>query len=43
MNKTRALHKKIIKEYKDATLFEIWEGIRDNFNFIHRVLIHSIK
>ena len=33
MNKTKALHRKIIKEYKDATLFEIWEGIRDNFTF----------
>lgn len=25
--------KKIVKEYKDATAFEIWEGIRDNFIF----------
>jgi hypothetical protein len=25
--------KKIIKEYKDATAYEIWEGIRDNFIF----------
>jgi hypothetical protein len=33
MNITRALHNKIIKEYKDATLFEIWEGVRDNFTF----------
>lgn len=24
---------RIIKEYKDATAFEIWEGIRDNFIF----------
>lgn len=33
MRNTRALHKKIIKEYKDATPFEIWEGVRDNFTF----------
>jgi hypothetical protein len=33
MNKTRELQNKIIKEYKDATLFEIWEGVRDNFTF----------
>ena len=25
--------KKIIKEYKDATSYEIWEGVRDNFVF----------
>jgi hypothetical protein len=25
--------KKIIKEYKDATTAEIWEGLRDNFVF----------
>ena len=25
--------KKIVKEYKNATTFEIWEGIRDNFTF----------
>lgn len=25
--------KKIYKEWKDATWFEIWEGIRDNFTF----------
>jgi len=25
--------KKIIKEYKDATTAEIWEGVRDNFVF----------
>ena len=24
---------KIVKEYKDATAKEIWEGIRDNFTF----------
>jgi hypothetical protein len=33
MNKTRELHRKIIKEYKNATLLEIWEGVRDNFTF----------
>jgi hypothetical protein len=26
-------YKKIIKEYKNATTREIWEGIRDNFTF----------
>ena len=26
-------YKKIIKEWKDATPFEIWEGVRDNFIF----------
>lgn len=25
--------KKIVKEYRDATPFEIWDGIRDNFIF----------
>jgi hypothetical protein len=24
---------KIVKEYKNATIYEIWEGIRDNFTF----------
>ena len=28
-----ARYKKIIKEWKDATVHEIWEGIRDNFVF----------
>ena len=26
-------YKKIVKEWKDATASEIWEGIRDNFTF----------
>lgn len=26
-------YKKIIKEWKDATPHEIWEGVRDNFLF----------
>lgn len=26
-------YKKIIKEWKEATAYEIWEGIRDNFVF----------
>jgi hypothetical protein len=26
-------YKKIIKEWKDATPHEIWEGVRDNFVF----------
>ena len=25
--------RKIVKEYKNATTYEIWEGIRDNFSF----------
>lgn len=29
----KAQFKKIIKEYKDATNIEIWEGVRDNFIF----------
>ena len=28
-----AKFKKIVKEYKDATHSEIWEGVRDNFTF----------
>lgn len=31
--KTHQRVKKIVKEYKDATPIEIWEGIRDNFIF----------
>jgi len=26
-------YKKIVKEWKEATPFEIWEGVRDNFIF----------
>ena len=29
----KAKFKKIVKEYKDATTAEIWEGFRDNFIF----------
>jgi hypothetical protein len=29
----RTKTKKIYKEWKDATRFEIWEGVRDNFTF----------
>lgn len=29
----RTKFKKIVKEYKDATQLEIWEGVRDNFTF----------
>ena len=29
----RAKLKKIVKEYRDATIEEIWEGVRDNFIF----------
>ncbi len=31
--KKNKLHKRIKKEYKDASKFEIWEGVRDNFIF----------
>jgi len=31
--KTQKLHRKIYKEYKNATNKEIWEGLRDNFIF----------
>ena len=29
----KAKVRKIVKEWKDATPFEIWEGVRDNFIF----------
>lgn len=31
--KSTKLHKRIKKEFKNATTLEIWEGIRDNFIF----------
>ena len=36
---------KIVKEYKDATMAEIWEGVRDNFiyGFISATLIVFIS
>ena len=33
MGKQRAKIDKIIKEWKDCTTQEIWEGVRDNFIF----------
>jgi hypothetical protein len=33
MSKRKAQYKKIVKEWKEATSKEIWEGIRDNFVF----------
>mgnify|MGYP000267967596 CR=1 FL=1 len=33
MKKQRAQVQKIIKEYKDASPQEVWEGVRDNFIF----------
>jgi hypothetical protein len=33
MRKQKAQIQKIVKEYKDATTKEIWEGVRDNFTF----------
>ena len=31
--KKHKLYKKIYKEYKEASILEIWEGVRDNFIF----------
>lgn len=33
MRKQKAQIQKLVKEYKDATTYEIWEGVRDNFIF----------
>ena len=33
MKQQKAKVKKIVKEWKDATSMEIWEGVRDNFTF----------
>ena len=33
MRKQKAQIQKIVKEYKNATIKEIWEGVRDNFTF----------
>lgn len=33
MKKQTTQFQKIVKEYKDATILEIWEGVRDNFIF----------
>ena len=33
MKRQKAKFEKIVKEYKDATIYEIWEGVRDNFTF----------
>lgn len=33
MRKQKTQIQKIVKEYKDATNKEIWEGVRDNFTF----------
>lgn len=33
MKKQKTQIQKIVKEYKDATPYEIWEGVRDNFIF----------
>lgn len=33
MEKEKTKYRKIIKEYKDATIKEIWEEVRDNFIF----------
>lgn len=33
MSRNRAKVRKLVKEYKNATTKEIWEGVRDNFLF----------
>jgi hypothetical protein len=33
MKAQRLKVRKIVKEYKDATAVEIWQGVRDNFAF----------
>jgi hypothetical protein len=33
VKKQRAQIQKIVKEYKDASPYEVWEGVRDNFIF----------
>jgi hypothetical protein len=33
MRKQKAQIQKIVKEYKDASPQEVWEGVRDNFIF----------
>lgn len=33
MSRNRAKVRKLVKEYKNATIKEIWEGVRDNFLF----------
>ena len=33
LRKQKVQFNKIVKEYKNATTYEIWEGIRDNFTF----------
>lgn len=33
INKNKIKLEKIVKEYKDASSYEIWEGVRDNFIF----------
>jgi hypothetical protein len=33
MKKQKAQIQKIVKEYKDASPQEVWEGVRDNFIF----------
>jgi hypothetical protein len=33
LRKQKVQFNKIVKEYKNATIYEIWEGIRDNFTF----------
>jgi hypothetical protein len=33
MSKRKAKYNKIVKEWKEATRQEVWEGVRDNFIF----------
>lgn len=44
MNKKQNQYQKIVKEWKDASKLEIWQGVRDNFvfGFLAAMLIVSI-
>jgi hypothetical protein len=33
MSRRKAQYKKIVKEWKEATIQEVWQGVRDNFVF----------
>jgi hypothetical protein len=33
MKRQKAAIQQIVKEWKDATAHEVWEGVRDNFTF----------
>ena len=41
MKENQSKYQKIIKEWNDATPFEVWEGVRDNFivGFLGAILV----